>query len=479
MDYQIFERGSEPNTIIVNFSKLFNEDLDFLSVFHLHKKKLYSNIMDFIISNNNDLMRYDTDRVMITKYLTMKYRINKKIYDHMNQFRDTLYDFIVDDELIDAIRNYVNANYISHIKEKNTNEKFNKGLEFTDEHCKILYSISCAMKYIIPLVAEFIYYYPEYQPNTSEYLCKVFDPLFDIFAKDINIINKLIESVRFRVASTHYSNKKIWAYYEIIGLNSEYLIDLLTRKIIHDLIPKYQFDRNIIAFNHVAINKNIQFFFQFNLPYAFKPVNNTRRDNGLSDFDKLMIKTARVNESETICREVNIRNTIKRLYHKYKIVPTRDEIEFYSGCDINKLQRTFIFLFFSKDFGSYDVLYGCDFKTYIKLMILLKKILRQLNFSYLSRLISSRIEPSLDRRILSKKNILKIVDNYKYNYLLTNKFNFASHNIIASEIILKHLSILLNNRFLEYEYPDKRGDTYIDYTETEIIDEYLSFLEII
>jgi hypothetical protein len=413
-------------------------------------------------------------------YLVIKYKINRRAYKDDMAFLADLYTTVMGPNVVDAINNYVDTNYVSNLTNEEVVNKYNKGLEFTDKHCKILYKVSSAAKYFIPLLLEFVQYYPEVQKNVSDFLLQAYDRLFVIFGEGTNIINKLIESVRSRVLSTKYSDKFIWRYYEIHGYNIEQLAYGLVRKIVHDIIPKYVFEKNIISFNHVVIYKNIEYFFQYNFPMTYKSIDISKQDDGLSDFDKLMIKTAKVNESETICREVNAMHTVQFLLKKHKMNISTEELDFYKKTRIFKLQKTLLFLYFAKYFGSFDSLYGCDVNAYMQLLVMLKRILKNNGFRYLPKILTAKVIPINEKKVLSKKNIMKVVESKKYKDLLSNKYKFAANNILNSDVIIKTIGILLNNAFAEQEYGGglTNGET-ITYSVNAIIEEYLSFIEMI
>lgn len=476
----IFQKSEKG--VFIEFDKIFKKDISCLNEFHLTKKKLYWNLRDRIIETNNEIMDCDSDDEFKLNYLVMKYRVNKRVYEGENcdeVFLEDLYKFIMTPKLIDTVIRLVDNGYISHIKEANNN-RYNKGLEFTDEHCKILYRISYSMRYLIPIILEYVFFYPQVRKYLSDFLIQSFEPLFEIFAPDINIVNKIIESVKSRVLSTKYSDKVIWRYYEILGYNIEHLTYILVKKIIHDIIPKYKFSMSLVSFNHVVVYKNIDFFFQHNFPVSYKSIDISREGDGLSDFDKLMIRTAKVNESDTICREVNIELTIKHLLKRYKL--SIDDGEFKYFCKhnkVNKLQKSLLFLYFAKQFGGLDTLYACNLYNYTKLLIIMKRVLEKSNYKILPRIMTSEILNMTEKRILNKKNIMKIVENKTYKDLIETKYKFGLSNIISSDNIVKLISTIINNKFLDNDYTSEDKSVRIDFETTELIDEVLNFVNTI
>jgi hypothetical protein len=475
-----FKRAKEKNTVEVPFDKIFAKDISFLNKFHINKKRTYCNIMDDVITSNNDILKYDTNNEFMMNYLAVKYKIDKKAYDDEGFIKE-LYSTLITKEFISAVDDYVEKNYQFDLDSKQL-KKFNEGLQFTDNHSKILLKISVGMKFVIPLVLHYVYYNPSTQEDLGEYLLMAFDPLFDIFSPNVDIINKLYESVYSRVIVTRYSDRTFWYYCEVMGYSIEQLTNNLVKKLIVDIIPKYAFDRNVISLNHVFINNNIEYSFRYNFPINFKPLNLTETENnGLSDFDKLAINTARINESEIIINKVNIKVTIKHIIRKYGIKISEDELRYYiKDFALNRLQKNMMFLFFSKYFGSAISLYNCNVKEYVTLLVLMKKILEKNNFIYLQKILTGRIETVNEKKSLNKKNLLKIIESDKYKVIIENKFPNTIFNIMDSNIITKLIATILNNKFTTYDFeaPKQEGDE-IKVNSDIISEEVLRFIEMI
>lgn len=475
----VFRRSAEKNTIEVPFDEIFGKDIGFVNKFQLSKKRTYCNVMDVIIESNNNLLEYDSDNELLMNYLTVKYRIDKGAYTDDN-FVEELYKVMVTPVFVKAIDDYVEKNYQFDLDSNLA--KFNEGLQFTDLHSKILLRISMGMKFLIPLIMHYIYYNPSTQEDVGEYLLLCFDPLFDVFSPDVDIINKVWESVFSRVVVTRYSDRTYWYYFEVLGYSIEQLTESLVKKIIVDTIPKYVFDKNVISLNHVVINNNIEYTFRYNFPINFKPLNLNESESGsLSDFDKLTINTARVNESQIIMNKVNISTTIQYLIQKYDIKITADEIKYHlKGFALNKLQRNMLFLFFAKYFGSADTLYSCNAQQYVKLLIIMKKILRQNGFNFLDKILVGQTTEMNEKKALNKKSLLKIIESEKYRTIIEHKYPNTIFNIMDSNIITKIVATILNNRFTSHDFDNRKADgEEIKVNSDFVSEEILRFVEMI
>ena len=478
----IFVRAEERNYIQIRFDKLFNRDISYLNKFCLKKKRTYYNISDIIINYNNALLEKDKSNIILVNYLAMKYKIDKGHYTNSKQFIDELYTTLFTDKLIQNIRDFVDENYTYNLDEK-TVDKYIAGLQFTDNHAKILHMISTATKLIIPLVMEYLTYDINFKDDLNEFIISCFDPLFDIFeTKDTDILNKLYQSVYSRVVTTRYSDCSFWNYCTSMGFGITDLTNTLIKKILVDIIPKYQFNKNIISLNHVVINNSIDYTFRYNFPINYKPINLGEADEeGLTDFDRLAINTARVNESILVLNKINVNFTIKYLLDLFKLKISKNEFEYYfKHLKLNKLQRSFIFLFFSKYFGSVDAIYSCNFKQYIYLIIIMKKILRKNKFLLLDKIITAKVQNMKEKKILNKKNLYKILESKKFRDLIEEKYKYTSYIINESNMIIKSVATILSNRFLMNDFKkSKRNGKLINIDVDLLISEFFRFLNLI
>lgn len=474
----------EKNSIELPFDEIFQEEIGFLNAFHLNKKRAYVNIMGDIIENNNIILqRLENKEDIIYNYLAIKYAIDSQTYKDVKEFNKQMREYIIS-EISSEVIKYVDENYIFDLDSTQTeaSAKYKDGLQFTDHHNKILFRISVTMKFCIPLILH--YAYINGADDISQFLLKCFDPIFEEYNENgtIDILNKLYESVYSRVIVTRYSDRTYWFYTEIMGINIEGLTDELVKKLITDIVPKYKFDANPISLNHVATQKNVGYAFRVNFPLNFKSMNLSEpaNENDVSDFDRLSINTARINEAELCINTANIKQTLKTIIKKFNIKIDEDEIKFYTkGFKINKLQRNLIFLFFAKYFGSTNALYYCNVKEYVVLMIIMKKFLEKNNFIYLNKIISANVESINERKVLNKKNLTKVIESEVYGNIINSNYSDAAFNIMDSNAILKLVAALTTNSFLYNDYQGDNNGNEINLNHDVIAEELLKIVSIV
>lgn len=478
------ESVKEKNSIEIPFDEIFGEDIGFLNAFHLNKKRAYVNIMSDLVEINNVLLdRLENKEDVLYNYLAIKYAIDVEQFKNEAEFIKQMKDYIIA-EISDEVIKYVDENYQFDLDGAQTDAtmKYKEGLQFTDKHNKILFRISTTMKFVIPLMLHYAYIYQV--DDISQFLLKCYDPIFDEYSENgtIDIMNKLYESVYSRVIVTRYSDRTYWYQFEILGINIEGLTDELVKKLIYDIIPKYKFESNPISLNHVAVQKNVGYAFRVNFPLSFKSMNLTEssNDNDISDFDRLSINTARINEADLCINKANIKQTIRLLLKRFDIQLDKDELQYYmKNFKINKLQRNLLFLFYAKYFGSTNVLYYCSVKEYVALLLLMKKYLEQNNFKYLNRILTSNVETVVERKTLNKKNLTKVIESETYVNIVNTNYSDAMFNIMDGNAILKFVATLISNVFIDNEYQGENNGQPIEINHDVISDELLRIISMI
>ena len=473
---EYFTKSDLKNTIEFAFDKTVSNELpEEINRFNLIKKRTYCNKMDLIIDYNNRLLNgYSKIDDFIMTYLAIKWKIDKKDYKDdedpkgkegnatikiEKEFLEDLYNQLFTPRFVKYIEKWVDNNYHLNIDENNKEKakKFNPVLQFSDRHCKMLQSISLGMKISIPLILHFAGMYSII--NVNNYLERAFDYLFNLFSHDVDLHSKLWESVYSRVVVTKNSDKTFWNYVEIEGNSINKLTAGIYQKLIVDIIPKYEIDQNLINLNHVFINNNIDFTFMSDIQINYKPLNLAESSDEVSDYDKISINTARIDEGIIIINEVNIEMTINKLIKKYNLNIPKKELEYYfDNLKKNELQEHILCNYFGKDLGNADCIYFCDRKQYITLLIILKHILMNNGFTILPEIIVGNINNINEKSTLGKKVLVDIITDKEFEDLQSNKYNFTENNTKDPDkqsMIIRLAANILNNKFMYGSYENK------------------------
>lgn len=465
--------------VVVPFNKIFKrQNNDALNNFII-KKESYVKKLEHITHYINYFIKYyDKENELILAYLKLKFLVDNKDNNiPLGTFIKMVYNILLTDTMIEKINQLVEDNYYIDLTSDDTSKKYNETLEFTMKHAKVMMAISMSMKM---MVAPMFHYLNSYGLiKDRKYIFRFYEGLFDIFGKEVDIYNKLWISIYSKVNVNFVRNSLIWEQREIFGTNAlTHMTELLKDKIISETFFKYEFNKNIVSFNYVVLDKQLRFFLVE--PYKLNRIElSAHRDaSGLSGLDKLEMNASKIDESSVILSEINIKKTIKRIKKKMHIEITDEEIEYYKrNLNITKFQSQLVFYYYAKYFNGYRDLMLLNRTQYLKLLIMLKKRLQFQSCVYLPQIISSNIESKLNARtIRNDKFLTKIQSSSIYQHIIEDKYS-SLNDIGKEDLIINLLSTLLNTSFTFVDYDNKEllGQT-IEVNQDIISDEFLNFL---
>lgn len=464
--------------IIIPFDKIFNrENIVALNNFVIKKESYVKQLPAITNYINYFIKYYDTNNELILSYLRLKFMIDdKKSKISLNSFIQILYSILFTDEMKEKIQKMVEDNYYIDLSSKD-DKKYNESLEFTQEHAKLMMSISICMKIMVPVLFHYVNTYN--LTKKKNYLFRFYEGLFTLFDTDIDIYTKLYISIYSKVKVNFHHNQVIWNQREVFGVEPLTHIDeLLKEKIISETMFKYAFNKNIISFNYVVLDKQLGYFLIEQYDKTRIEVSGVKDSEGLSGLDKLEMNATKIDESIIIMSELNIKETIKRLKKTMNISVSKDEIEYYKkNMKITKFQSQLVFYFYAKYFGGYRDINMLTRKQYLTLLILLKKRLEYQGNTYLPQVLSANIESRLNTRtIQNNKFLTKIETSSIYQSIIEDKFSTLK-DINKPNLILNLLSTILNTTFsfVDYDYPEELGKP-IEINQDVVSDEFLNFL---
>lgn len=463
--------------MVVRFDTVFNISDELNNFFII--KDIYVKKLDLITKYINYFITfYDPDNEFVTAYYKLKFLIdNKERVKKMGEkgFIKAIYDLLMTPSMIEKIRKMVEDNYTIKLSSDN-GKKYNKSLEFNDDHGKILLMISTSIKMMIPLITHFSNSRKIKKPDYF----KFFERLFDLFDKDINIYNKLYLTIQTRVLRNYNINKVTWQQKEILnGFDPSEFIDIILKdRIIVDALFKYKFDESVHSFNIAVINNQLKFFLQDKYEFIPKLIGYEKDMDGLSSIDKLVMNMSKIDESLIILSEINIKNTINKIKTRFNITVEKDELNFYMKHHrINKFLMQLVHAYYAKFFEGYNDLLMLTKSQYIELLIILKKKLIYDGFIFLPQIITGNIQSRLNSRVIqNNKFISRIESSALYKELLEDKFA-AVIELKGENIIINLLSNIINTKFTFVDYVmDNKLDEVIEINQNTLSDEFLKFL---
>lgn len=442
---------SSRKCVSIPFDELINPSLEKMNVFILEKKQAYyTNTEEYIPYVNYFIEYYDNDNELLMGYLKIKTMIERVEGYSQESFMHDLYEYILSPSMINKIKKMVRYNYKVKIK---NNKQAKSYTNFEEHHGFILLDIAMAMKIMIPLITHYasVYNLKSIDPFTLD----CFIPLFKLLGEDVNIYNKMYEFIRSKLKKTIYKHAEHWNQIEALGENLETKIEEVLAKVIHDIMYKYNFDKNIISYNTVTIRNTMNWSLKTNFNRNLRQISGEEDEDGLSDIDKIEMNRAKFDETSIITAEVSIKQTIKSLCKQFDIKIEKKEREFYMEHGSRTVeQKDLIFQFFAKYFYDIDDLSLINNIRYADLCIILKHILEKHDFRILQHLLVSNYNDNNFKK-LPKRLMVKISEDREYTRL-KEIYKDTFDIIDKSQILYKYIGIFTQSTFYLVDFQRRK-----------------------
>lgn len=447
-----------------------------LDMFDLATKKCYNSqeMRDHMCLYLNYFEKYyDQDKEYLTILCRLKFLIMNGDGYNKNSFIHDIRRYILSQSIVGKVMALVEYNYTLSLNYKSIS---NPALQYTDEHAKMLMTMSILMNMCIPLLTQ--YAYINKITNIDEFLLEVYDNILYIFP-DVDLYSKMYETCITNVSKNETRNKGLWVKQDIRGLDTVIHSDNSLNNIVLNIMPKYTFDKNVISFNFTSINNNTGFqITDIEYEFSYIPLSSSKRDeDSTSEYDKFESALTKQNEQLYLQNKVNCFDTLSNIEALYGPF-NPDEIKFYQenladadGNCINGFQNQLIFNVFYKYFGDTTSPRAINNLDYIKLMIVAKNILQSQYMIILPYIISSKIEKLVGRKMINKREMAKMESSKLYP-LVVQKYD--NPKIIRN--ILSTMATIISSEFriIDFNDPSIHGKK-IDTVPDIIIEEFLMY----
>lgn len=478
--------------IVVPFEDFFDDqnaaDYDefFMSI---ATKKTYSKIADLICKENNIVLNGNQELAerFITTYFTLKYSIDRGEYDskYPDTFINDVITLLFPVDFMMYLHNYIESNYKTNVDANIDLDKhrFDKGTTFQDRHYKILYLISTMSRLVIPVVTHYIYNRKSIT-DINGFIMNVFVALFKLAqtGSDSDIYAKLHLFVQRAIMKTTYTDAPMWDRLKILGITPEGVIEDTMNKLVTNVIPKYDFNMNIMNLNTVVIRKSVMSYtLRRKDPYTLFSISSS--DGHASDDESILSEVeifdsynTQRDESVILYRKYGTSHDVNIIAMREGILINPNEVEFYKkSTRYHELQKTAIYYVFDKYFsGIENIIGGCRADDWIKLIIILKKMLERMGLNYLSEFISG------ERKDYSYRRLSKYMDNMinedpLYKEIIEKKYKSVQGLIEKRNPIKNMIIAIFNNTYIYNSYGNIKNGQYIEKDEERIVREVLNF----
>ncbi len=454
---------------IADFLKV---DVETINCFYMNPKKCYNSqtMRDHTCDYLNYFEKYyDPEKTLFVFLAKMKYVIDFFPDYNKEQFLFDIRAYILGQELTNKVLKLVEYNYALDLSYKNIAD----GLQYNNDHAKILLTMSILMNFCIPLITH--YAYTRRITDIDDFIMEVFDIILHMFPVDI--YSKLYETAISNVGKSEHKNSVIWAKQDIRGKDIVTHSYASVNNIILNIMPKYTFNRSIVALNYTSIQKNTSCqVLDIEYEFQYIPLSSSKRDeDNVSDFDKHEANLTKTNEALYLQTTVNSHETMRQIESMFGPFDM-EEINFYKkeldngeGIIINNFQKQLIFNIFYKYFGDTVSIYGINNIDYIKLMIAAKKLLKQNYMVLLPYIISGKVEKLVGRKTVNKKEMLKLQSSSYYPLIMDK---YRNEKIVKQ--ILSVVATIISSDFKIIDYYDKslhgkRIETFPDMIIEEVL----------
>ena len=519
----------EKDYIVMGVSDYFNTKAEYgdpINLFSLKSKRCYNNMYKHIGKYLNYFSNfYDADGELRAVYAHMKLLMDKytdvlvclqnpitkePLYDaygnvitgHQNQYPESMF--------IDDLRKYIlntrssifrkvdemnRENYSLKLSYRNVHHP---ALQYNDYHASLMMRASVLMNLIIPLITHYMYITKN---NSMEFILKIFNIILDDLCDGVDIKSKLFETALTNINKNANDHAALWKMQDIRGISVITHAIACMNNIIVSIMPKYDYDQNIIHFNYKSIINNTKYqVTDISYEFTFVSLSSSKRDeDNNSEFDKYESYLTKENEGKFLLNQINCEYVMRNLELQYGKIDER-EIRFYHDelCSsrkvienpetgerqiiidqnqsaIQKTQMMLIFNLFFRDFGHPYSLRELSEVDYIKLVIFAKRKLLKEGLKFLPYILTGKIEVSKIKNINLKEKS-KMENNELYEVIKNRYRNDPQINDLILQIIARVLASKVT--IIDFYHPNIHGKAIPNVSE-KIIDEVLAYISMI
>ena len=232
---------------------------------------------------------YDTEKELLMVMYEIKINIDYMHNYSVQNFMDDVNRYIIRNlNLTLKIRRFVDDNYLMKLSSNNRTPN----LQFNNSHAKILYEISLLTNMYIPLATHYMYiHFIKASDKILNFMLELFDMAMVKYEEErgIYIFDKLLETAISVVNKSKNPDQLLWEKNLIRGNNTTTHARDSVNDIILQILPKYEFSRNIVSFNYFANRRCLQYkITDISYEFNFSKLSSSKRDSDQnSEYDRI------------------------------------------------------------------------------------------------------------------------------------------------------------------------------------------------
>jgi hypothetical protein len=306
------------------------------------------------------------------------------------------------------------------------------------------------------------------------------------------LTNKLYKIVESRIKSTRYSDRTMWGFLAMRGIDPIVLAEDFYRKMIIDIMVKLDNNKRVISYFHAVLKNMLAFQFQYNFKDQYCSVDLHEvidpQNERLTNFERLEFYMTRVDESDAMVEEAKRMDLIIAAIRDPRHQITQAELDYYQGVvQLNPIQTLLLFLHNARSIGKVQSLYGLKYGEYVALLVSFKWWLDANGFAFLSRWITATFSKGLQdskKPINTRDFAVGLISSRTFGYLHDTKYVHVMPMLLKNNSIARLISTIYNNEadevpsWEETNTPNREEARPInDYPLAHVADEVMRFLE--
>lgn len=477
---------------IVPFENWFGEANEAYNDFmvSLVQKKSYIKILPLICKENNNILNRNEDLAgrFLYSYLVIKRGLDLGLYkSDSNHFISDIVTQIITPELLDEVTAYVEEKYTMNADKRIdlNDQKFDPGTTFKDRHFKMLYTISALSRLIAPICTHFVFV--SAKMNAKKFFYEAFMNVFRLVqTKEGHDIYSKLHTIIYRaISKTRKVDDRMWEQMKILATTPESSVEEAMSKMITDVIPKFVFDKDVMNLMTVVMRFFVKWSFRKKHPFVLHTLSDVEGqggddDSAASEADIFDSYNVRRDEGILVFRKFYADDTINKIMMRNGITISKEELDFYMNTPrkFHDIQKFCITAAFSKPFGGPSNIHGLNRRQYMKLIIILSKMMRKLEIVYLPEyLLSERVSFAIRR--VTKSFEQTLANDPVYQSLVTEKYE-AIQNVFAKKDFIKaQMVMLMNNDYKYLSYGNPLFGAMIEKNEMTIMRDVLDFFNLL
>lgn len=479
-----------------------NPVIERLSFATINKISFVNNLANPLRYINYFIEYFDDDDELMRAYFQLMYQImlDDTELDPIS-FVENVHAAFTTDSMVDKLVRMVEHNTDASLVKK-ADRAYDESIQLTIEHLKAIMGISCLHKFTIPLVSHYFNTRTRLMDRANmtdkDVYYAVFMSFMSVFDEvyDINLHNKLYHTSTTRITKTTNQESRMWERRKRLGTTPVSYTNELMRDFVIDISQKAVFAKSAIVFIHVCMDKAIhntliqsdKFDYMDLAMEASDSVNET-----MSRFDQIMRDKsmnsqldqfrARVSNVDAIIRYGwQVGYNFMGMYTKrgrYPVDPElQAEYEYYMHNihrPLNDTQIYFMKLFYGTLVGNSVDGNSIEFPDMIKLIMIMKRTLRQSGFNYFPFFLSGKVDASAGKKY-NRRKIERLIQLHPLYEDLMEMYKDAE-GYLNWDRMLQEIKIVVACpiKVIDYDYIEREGKLMRP-TEMNAVDEVMRFL---